>query len=176
VLELQQAWKKSLQWVDEQIRISKSSETRRLMATGRAYVESLRWKEDTRIPGADGRNTTTVAFTTFLSHNAMMRTDHVNMMFAHLSERSEGDEPTDSMVVIETLRFMHEIERAKTQKDWNTPSKRFLQRLEERILAGDLEALVFPVHMPVEKHWITMRIDFRNQEIAFGEYIQWYKS
>lgn len=98
----------------------------------------------------------------------MMATDHINMMFAHLADRAESDDATDDFLVIENLRFMHEIEKAKSPKHWDSPSSSFLQRLEGRVLQKKLEAMIFPVYITKARHWLAFRIDFKNEELAYG--------
>src|SRR5258708_37860457 len=73
------------------------------------------------------------------------------------------------MVVIETLRFMDEIERANSPAYWNTDSKSFMRRLEKRVENREIVAMVFPAFMAAQKHWIAIQIDFDSYEIAYGQ-------
>lgn len=89
------------------------------------------------------------------------------MMFASLSERAEEDPKTDEYVIIEQLRFMKAVEKVACAQR-NEKSERWLGRLEDKIRNGEVHAIVLPVHMGNEKHWVTIRIDFENEEIAYG--------
>jgi predicted DNA-binding protein (MmcQ/YjbR family) len=42
-------------------------------------------------------------------------------------------------------------------------------RLEDKIKSGDVKAAVLPAYMQDQKHWITIRIDFENEEISYGK-------
>ena len=104
----------------------------------------------------------------FLSNSVMMATDHMNMMFSYLSDHAECDEATDAFIVINNLHFMHEIEKAKTSRHWDSPSPSFLRCLEEWILDKKVLAMVFPVFLADMKHWLAFWINFENKEIAYG--------
>lgn len=168
--EIQQGWKKAIQWVEEHVHKGGSNDTQELFREAEILLTKLRWDKHTNIPGADGVNTTTFAFAAYLSDSKMMNTDHVNMMFSHLSDRAEQDTMTDSFVVIEKLRFMNAIEKVSDAKDHDQPSQPFLRRLENKIKKKDVQALVFPVYMKKEKHWLTMRADFEEKELSYGEF------
>ena len=98
----------------------------------------------------------------------MMGTDHINMMFASLSERAEEDPTTDAYVIIEQLRFMGAVKKVACAKK-NKKSERWLRRLEDKVRNGEVHAIVLPVYMENERHWVAIRIDFENEEIAYGE-------
>lgn len=165
---IQQDWMKSMEWVEQHLRNQKSKAMESALKETRNILDTLRWNEFMEIPGADGANTTTHTLSTYLSTNRMMSTDHINMMFSYLSERAEEDPKIDTFVAIEQLRLMQAIEKAATTKDVSTP---FLRRLEARIEKHDLQAVIFPVYMVQEKHWITVRIDFEGKQISYGEQI-----
>ena len=93
------------------------------------------------------------------------------MMFAHLSELAERDLMTDSYVVIEQLRFMKGVEKAACAKVKDGKSERWLARLEDKVRNRDLKAVVLPAYMHDHKHWVTIRIDFEEEEISYGRII-----
>jgi hypothetical protein len=170
---VQQDWKKAIQWVDEHIHKAgtvQTDDTRELFKAAEILLNELRWDEHTDIPGSDGCGTTTFTFAAYLSDNKMMNTDHINMMFSHLSDRAEQDTMIDSFVVIEKLRFMNAIEKVSDAKGRDQPSQPFLRRLEDKIKKKDIQAVVFPVYMKKEKHWLTMRADFEEKEISYGAF------
>ena len=74
----------------------------------------------------------------------------IDMMFSHLSERAEANMIADKMVMIETLRFMDEIERANSPTYWNMESKSFMRRLEKWVENNEIVAMVFPVFMAAQ--------------------------
>jgi len=82
-----------------------------ILKQARTILDKLRWNEHTDIPGADGISSSTFTFASYLSDSKMMGTDHINMMFAYLSERAEEDPTTDGFVTIERLRFMKAVEK-----------------------------------------------------------------
>jgi hypothetical protein len=165
VHKIQQDWKRAMDWVEERTSGALEQEVC-LQKQAKAIFSKLRWNEHTDIPGADGVSTSTFSFAQYLSDNKMMGTDHINMMFAHLSELAEKDPATDSYVVIEQLRFTKAVEKVA----WNSgKSERWLVRLEDKIKSGDVKAAVLPAYMQDQKHWITIRIDFENEEISYGK-------
>ena len=166
--DIQQGWRKGMRCIEEHIPLADGLGEIETLRKARLYLENLRWRESLHIPGADGATTSTYTFTAFLSNDSLMNTDHINMMFSYLSDRAEKDELTDASVIIETLRFMHAIEKASSATDFNKPSETYLQRLEERIRRENITALMIPVHMLAEMHWVAIRIDFEEQEIAIG--------
>lgn len=77
-------------------------------------------------PGADGVSTSTFSFASYLSDSQMMGTDHINMMFAHLSELAERDPATDDYAVIEQLQFMKGVEKSACAKEKDGKSEWWL--------------------------------------------------
>jgi hypothetical protein len=164
--KIQQDWKKAIEWVDE--RTGGLEQEAHLRKRAKVILSNLRWNEHTDIPGADGVSTSTFSFASYLSDSKMMGTDHINMMFAHLSELAERDPVTDDYVVIEQLRFMKGVEKAACAKEKDGKSERWLARLEDKIKNRDVKAVVLPAYMPDQKHWVTIRIDFEGEEISYG--------
>ena len=173
VNDTQQDWMKAAQWVEERMhkRLKDLEPEGQLLNHAKKVLSKLRWNEQTDIPGADGIHTSTFTFASYLSDNKMMNTDHINMMFAHLSERAEEDPTTDNFVIIEKLRFMKAIEKVARATKKDEKSERWLARIEDKVRNGDIQAIVLPVHIPDQMHWTTIRIDFEEQEIAYGEFI-----
>jgi hypothetical protein len=93
----------------------------------------------------------------------------INMMFSHLSERAEEDTTLDSFVIIETTRFMHDINKATSERDHTKPLTSFLKHLEDRICNENFDTLVFPAHLDEEKHWLAFKIDFEHRELSYGK-------
>ena len=93
------------------------------------------------------------------------------MMFAYLSELAERDPVIDNYVVIERLRFMKAVEKAVCAKEKDGKSERWLGLLEDKVRSGDIKAVVLPVYLEKFKHWITIRIDFEEEEISYGKII-----
>ena len=166
LVEVQDIWWCVVVWLEEESHQA-SEDSAQLMNTTHSYTKSLWWNEPTRISGA-GIYTTTRTFAMFLLKNAMMATDHINMMFAYLADHAEGDKATDNFLTIKNLRFIYEIEKAKYSKYWDSPSPSFLWRLEERVLQKSLAAMTFPVYITNMRHWLVFRIDFENEELAYS--------
>ena len=82
----------------------------------KAILDKLQWDEFTEISGADGNQTSTFSFSSFLSDDRMMGTNHTNMMFASLSERAEEDPTTNAYLIIEQLRFMAAVKKVACAK------------------------------------------------------------
>ena len=101
----------------------------------------------------------------------MMGTDHINMMFAYLSKLAERDPVIDNYVIIERLRFMKAVEKAVRAKEKDGKSEWWLGLLEDKVRSGDIKAVVLPVYLEKFKHWITIRIDFEEEEISYGKII-----
>jgi hypothetical protein len=99
----------------------------------------------------------------------MMGIDHINMMFAHLSELAERDPAIDNYVVIEQLWFMKGVEKAADAKAKDGKSEQWLAQLEDKVRDGDVKAVVLPAYLHDHKHWITIRVDFEDEEISYGK-------
>ena len=167
--KVQHDWKKATEWVE---RTSGGLEQEAyLRKQAQVIFRNLRWNEHTDIAGADGVNTSTSSFARYLSDGKMMGTDHINMMFAYLSELAERDPVIDNYVVIERLRFMKAVEKAVCAKEKDGKSERWLGLLEDKVRSGDIKAVVLPVYLEKFKHWITIRIDFEEEEISYGKII-----
>lgn len=93
----------------------------------------------------------------------------IDMMFSHLSECTEEDATLDSFVIIETMRFMHDINKARSETDHTNPLTTFLKCLEAHIRKSNYDTLIFPVHLEEEKHWLVFKIDFDCQELSYGK-------
>ncbi|KAF8814343.1 hypothetical protein BYT27DRAFT_7250099 [Phlegmacium glaucopus] len=171
--KIQQDWMKAMEWVEERTEgAQKKEQEMRLWKQAKDILNQLRWNEHTNIPDADGVSTSTFKFASYLSDNKMMDTDHINMMFAHLSERAEEDPATDSFVVIEQLRFLKAIEKvacAKGKDDRCHKSERWLGWLKQKISDRDVQAIILPVYLPDHKHWVMIQIDFEEEEIVYGD-------
>ena len=128
---------------------------------------TLRWNEPVYLSGA-GTATTTTAFIRLLSYS-LIDGNLIDMMFAYLSDRAERDPTLDNFAIIETLRFMYDINIAASADDHKKPLTPLLQRLEERIKETESDVLIFPVHFSEQKHWLTFKIDFTNAEISYGK-------
>lgn len=163
--ELQRGWKDAIQWVEEHLRNAGCEAEKGAFRNARNLLDRIRWDEQTKIPGTDGNGTSTFSFAAYLSDDTLMNTDRINMMFSHLSDRAEEDLTTDSFVIIEQLRFMEALAKFSNQV---AQKHRFLDQLGKRIKDGDVQAIVFPVHMPDQKHWLTMQIDIELREISYG--------
>lgn len=100
--DAQEEWKGGVVWLEERIKKSVTEE-KKVYTDAHALTKTLRWSEETSIPGAN--QTTTQKFAAYLSDKTMMSTIHVDMMFSDLADRMEEDETLDSLVKIETLRF-----------------------------------------------------------------------
>lgn len=163
VKDAQLQWKKALDWFDTNF----SNGDEELRRSTRTRLLALRWNELTDIPGA-GNRTTTQLFACLLSADRMSDV-LVDMMFSHLSERAEGDPTLDNIIIIETLRFMNDINKAAKKEDHNEPLTSFLKRLEDRIKATQSDTLLFPAFLEKPKHWLTFKIDFRTSELSYGK-------
>ncbi|KAG6819326.1 hypothetical protein H0H93_012927 [Arthromyces matolae] len=160
---IQSAWRKGIEWLNAQAleRVPNASIAQR-------YAKYIRWNEETKISGASTHSATN-NFATFLASNTLMSSSLVDMMFSHLNDQVERDETVEGIVIVETLRFMHEISKAQTAEYYNRPSSPFLRRLEERIDSGQQEVLIFPAYLEAQKHWLTFKIDFEAREISYGD-------
>ena len=169
--KIQQDWKSAMEWVEKRTSggAMEHRKEAQLRKQAKAILSKLRWDERTDIPGADGISTSTFSFASYLSDSKMMGTDHINMMFAHLSELAERDPVTDSYVIIERLRFIRAVEKVACGKGGNGKSERCLARLEDKIRNRDVKATVLPAYMCDHKHWVTIRIDFEDEEISYGK-------
>lgn len=161
---IQETWRKGLSWLNNQLQTG----SRAPFEKARRYTAALRWNETTCIPGAN--HNTTCDFARFLSNDTMSMTTQIDMMFSDLSDRIELDESVESYVRIETSRFWRELDKAKSSKDFNTPSRSFLGRLEDRLQNGEIVYLLFPVYLAPEKHWLTFKLDFESHQLSYGNF------
>ncbi|GLB42721.1 hypothetical protein LshimejAT787_1201700 [Lyophyllum shimeji] len=164
---IQSEWRKAMKWLESYLATS-DSEVREMANTALCYVAALRWNEKTELPGAYN-NSTTRLFAAYLSDDRMMNNDLINMMFAHLAERVEEDDELDSLVVIETLRFMNELDKAESPDYFDKASPKFLTRLEERFEGGRADILILPAYLKIQKHWLVFKLDFEAYELSYGD-------
>ena len=164
--EIHERWEKGLKWLDQKIE-SKSGNEAELYLEARRLARTIRWGEETDIPGAN--RTATDCFAAYLSESTKMVTSHINMMFSHLSDRVENDDALDCLVAVETLRLWTEINKAKSMNDFNKEPAHFLRRLEQRLKDDKIDYLIFPTRNDVEEHWLTFKLDFRSNELSYGE-------
>ncbi|PPR07227.1 hypothetical protein CVT24_010170 [Panaeolus cyanescens] len=170
--DIQKRWGEALEWLDNLEKRVNTEEGvdgwRELLHRTRHLLSRLRWSEETDIPGAN--RCTTDMFADFLSNGRRMSTSHMNMMFARLADRLEEDEVRDQMVVLETLRFWQEINKANSQKDLQEKkSSRFINHLEKRLRNNEIDFVVFPARMDKEEHWLTFRIDIKMKQLGYGD-------
>jgi hypothetical protein len=163
VINAQSKWRKSIAWIDKQVARGDSE----LLQVAHGRVMSLRWNEYTSLPGSAAQATTLV-FSRLLSEEHITAS-LMDMMFSHLSERVEQDMTLDSLVIIETLRFMHDINKAASEADHAKPLTPFLKRLEDRIRSNKSDTLIFPAFLESAKHWLAFKIDFEHGELSYGE-------
>lgn len=166
VIDAQMKWRQSLTWIDNCLKAA-CSDAWSTHQLARTHLLSLRWNEITNIPGA-GSQTTTLVFARLLSDEWINDT-LIDMMFSQLSERVEEYSILDSFVIIETLRFMQDINKASSESDHTKPLTSFLKHLENRIRKGKFETLIFPVHLGQENHWLAFKIDFEHGELSYGD-------
>lgn len=167
ICDKQDRWRKALTWLGDKMHETAVEEEQEIYREARRLTKALRWSDETNISGAI-HNPIDI-FTHYLSDNTMMNSYHINMMFAHLSDRIEKDETIDSLVAVETLQLWGEIDKVKSAKFFEkTPVSAFLQRLEKRILDEEIDFLVFPVRVDSQTHWLTFKLDFKNCELAYG--------
>ena len=117
VIEAQSKWRRSLMWVDRHTR--EDSGLCAKLKIARTRLLSLQWNEKTVIPGA-GTNSTAQESLRVLSDD-WVNDVLIDMMFSHLSERAEQNEALDSIIIVETLRFMRDINRATSESDHTQP-------------------------------------------------------
>ena len=158
-------WKEAVEWLDEN-GINSTGNKRELFIHVRQTLGTLRWNEETTIPGAN--QTTTLAFASYLSYETMMSTIHIDMMFAYLSELVGDSERGGTHV--ETMRFWFEIDKLKSQADLEKQSKHFMRHIEQRINDGEIKILIMPCFLKREHHWLTIKIDFVDQTLSYGKY------
>ena len=160
--DAQAKWNEAVLWLDE-LRNTEGNE-KEMFICARRSLETLRWNEDTVIPGAN--RTTTLEFASYLSHNTMMGTIHLDMMFTFVSELAGDAEQAKAHV--ETMRFWREIDKLKSKEDIDKPSKRFIRRIEEQIAEEEITVLIMPCFMNTVNHWLTIKLDFVNQTLSYG--------
>jgi len=173
IVHVQAQWRKGLSWIDSNItaRLERSASPElKPFEEARQRLLTIRWNEQTEIPGA-ATPSTTFDFVGFLGTHWLTDT-HIDMMFRNLSDRAEQVESLDSFIIIEDLRFMADINKATSARDHNEPLTRFLRRLEERIISRSTKSdtLLFPAHLPKHKHWVAIKIDFDAETISYGEH------
>jgi hypothetical protein len=95
---------------------------------------------------------------------------NIDMMYTALSSCMEADNTLDACVIIETMRVMQDLNKAKSAEDHSKPMTVFLQRLEHRIKKdGEGATLLFPVHLKRAQHWIAVRVDFGDKTWCYGK-------
>jgi hypothetical protein len=121
------------------------------------------------IPGF-GTGTTTHDFSAYLSSDHKMNDIYINMMFTHLGEHVEQDDTLDSIVVVETMHFMHEINKATSADYFRSSPTRLMSWLEQRLDSRDVDTMIFPAFLESQSHWLTFKLDFEKLELSYSEW------
>jgi hypothetical protein len=104
--EVHNLWDKAVKWVWVQMWQAEESPeqgTLKLLKDVEVSMNELRWRERMTIPGAHGQTQQWLSLH-LLSDSGLMRTDHINMFFAHISNQVENLKHAFSeMVIVETL-------------------------------------------------------------------------
>jgi hypothetical protein len=164
--DIQKRWRSGTEWVDKYLTQARSPQL--LFETAHCYLNMVRWNEPTEIPGS-GTGTTTHDFATYLSDDLRMNDSHINMMFSHLGECVEQDDTLDAIVVVETLRFMREINMATSADYFRSSPTRSMSRLEQRLELRGADTMIFPVFLESQSHWLTFKLDIEKYELSYGE-------
>ena len=164
--DIQMRWRAGLEWVNKHL-TTQAGLPHVLFEMARRYLNILRWHESTEIPGS-GTGTTTHDFATYLSDNLKMNDNHINMMFSHLGDRVEQDDTLDAIVVIENMRFMHEIDKATTADYFQNSPTCLMSRLEQRLDVRGADTMIFPAFLESQSHWLTFKLDFEAFELSYG--------
>ncbi len=94
--------------------------------------------------------------------------EHINLMVAHIEKRLQASPPVIQTEVRDTTMSLM-LRKAQTEAHYDAPSPRYLQLLESKLGARPRCILYFPVYLPEHHHWITIRVNFFRNEIAYGK-------
>ncbi|KAF8228718.1 hypothetical protein L208DRAFT_1403197 [Tricholoma matsutake] len=155
VVDSQSRWRTCLIWLD-----SKMHSTATLLA-----VQVVQAWLSIKIMGAF-MNMTTLTLVHLLDDEEISGS-LIDMMATHLLTRASQD--PSCTTVIEQLRFMHNIEKAKSVHYHTNSLINFLKWLEEQFKSSVLHTLYFPVHFKQKWHWLSFKIDFKKQQLAYCE-------
>ena len=164
IREEQEIWKKSREWLDENM--DKTGETTTINECW-MLLGSLPWNKAVKIPGGGGA---TVNLASLLA-DKMLTGDLVDMMLNHLALRLGRDHAASETYEIETLSFMDQINsqwKGRNLKQGIKPSPN-LARLEAKMQKSP-KTLLFPVHLPDGKHYVGFAINFKDKVICYGMY------
>jgi len=106
ILAVQARWRKGHDWIIGSIKGRFNSTGTlatelKFFEQARTHLLSLRWNEWTTIPGAASQATTSDFAGLLTSH--WITGTHIDMMFQNLSDRMEGNDTPDRLVIIENL-------------------------------------------------------------------------
>lgn len=156
----QDAWRKSVDWLKG---------VGSLCEIGLAIevIEWMAWNTRFDPPGA-GTSFTTLVLAWLLSDHKICD-NLINMMFCQLAGHVEEEEALDHITHIETLCFMHDINKAKGQEDHKKPLTKLLHPIKAAVKTK--KCLYFPHYWAIQHHWLVFKLDLENREIS---YCMWF--
>ena len=125
-----------------------------------AALDSVSWNGQRYALGAI---VSTMHYTRLLS-DEWINGDLIDIMFADLQVQL----PEDSENAVETLTFPYSMLSSFNRPDDPQEPNSLLRRYTERVAAGTLKRLYFPMHVN-GNHWITFCVDFEKKMIACGK-------
>ena len=161
VLDARSVWEKTNHW----LKANRDGTARDVVIDQcHAHLDVLGWNAKTSVPGGVE---TTLEFAELLS-DRMIHGTIIDTMVRNIADRVDHDETRSKEFEIAGLGFMHNIKQANSADDYERKSPRYLCRLEEK-LRSSKKKLLFPVHLPEERHYDGFMIDYRAKEISYGE-------
>ncbi|KAJ7701595.1 hypothetical protein B0H16DRAFT_1483471 [Mycena metata] len=160
VIEEQSTWKRTVNWVNNELKKAKDGDTKSALEDVRTELGSMGWKAP--LPYCN-RTTTTLDLAEFLG-SVWLRTTNVDIMMEDLRERVASDPELAAKVIVAPLAFSDAILGLKKGGEGN----KLLKSYEREIREGGKEKIIFPANIG-NQHWVGGEMDFKQATIGFGK-------
>ncbi|KAJ7708426.1 hypothetical protein B0H16DRAFT_1481388 [Mycena metata] len=165
VIEEQSTWKRTVNWVNNELKKAKDGDTKSALEDVRTELGSMGWKAP--LPYCN-RTTTTLDQAEFLG-SVWLRTTNVDIMMEDLRERVASDPELAAKVIVAPLAFSDAILGLKKGGEGN----KLLKSYEREIREGGKEKIIFPANIG-NQHWVGGEMDFKQATIGFGDSVPGY--
>jgi hypothetical protein len=160
----QSGWIKAKQWL-----VAKSLDCQETCDASRRcldILDILPWKADVKTDS--GLFITSTAKLALIISGKMLTTFIVDYMMAYIRHTIPQKQQLSLKFFVQDTCFMREILRIRGFE--STPlHSRLLDQTRRLILQGNYDILIFPVHIEELKHFVAMKVDFRQRLIFYGK-------
>ena len=159
--DAQKLWKGVDRWLQTH---TDNSARRAAIKECQGYLKTVGWNSRLNIPA--GR--ADVSDLAPMLADAMIGGDIVDLMTESLSLKVKANKESREYEVV-ALKFMDEVGKLWKERNKAPVSSKILMELESSLKTSKRTNLLFPVHLPNEKHYVGFKINFEEKAISYGE-------